>query len=113
MLRSSFARTITAGTASEQHENHVRFEGDVQHRRTLCRSRTSFDESGRIGLQTPFSEAVSHLWKGGMWIGLRNSLFAVGNGGAGLTHAAVTPEILIDLRCLRFRCFRHFACHLL
>jgi hypothetical protein len=28
---------------------------------------TSFDESGRIGLQTPFSETAAHLMKGSMW----------------------------------------------
>src|SRR6202034_3920134 len=53
---------------------------------------TSFDESGRYGLQTPFSEGVSHLWKGSMWHvdGSHNSLITAGNGGSGVTHAAVT-----------------------
>jgi len=53
---------------------------------------TSFDESGRYGLQTPFAEGVSHLWKGSMWHvdGTHNSLITVGNGGTGPTHAAVT-----------------------
>lgn len=53
---------------------------------------TSFDESGRYGLQTPFSEGVSHLWKGSMWHvdGSHNSLITAGNGGTGPTHAAVT-----------------------
>jgi len=52
----------------------------------------SFDESGRYGLQTPFSEGVSHLWKGSMWHvdGTRNSLITAGNGGTGTTHAAMT-----------------------
>ncbi|MBV9761423.1 MAG: hypothetical protein JO340_12730 [Acidobacteriaceae bacterium] len=52
----------------------------------------SFDESGRYGLQTPFSEGVSHLWKGSMWHvdATRNSLITAGNGGTGITHAAVT-----------------------
>jgi hypothetical protein len=53
---------------------------------------TSFDESGRYGLQTPFSEGVSHLWKGSMWHvdATHNSLITAGNGGTGPTHAAVT-----------------------
>jgi len=53
---------------------------------------TSFDESGRYGLQTPFAEGVSHLWKGSMWHvdGTHNSLVTAGNGGTGPTHAAIT-----------------------
>ena len=53
---------------------------------------TSFDDSGRYGLQTPFSEGVSHLWKGSMWHvdGTHNSLITAGNGGTGPTHAAIT-----------------------
>ncbi len=53
---------------------------------------TSFDASGRYGLHTPFSEGISHLWKGSMWHvdGSHNSLITAGNGGTGPTHAAVT-----------------------
>ena len=53
---------------------------------------TSFDQSGRYGLQTPFAEGVSHLWKGSMWHvdGTHNSLITAGNGGTGPTHAAIT-----------------------
>lgn len=52
----------------------------------------SFDESGRYGLQTPFSEGVSHLWKGSMWHvdNAHNSLITAGNGGSETTHAAMT-----------------------
>ena len=52
----------------------------------------SFDESGRYGLQTPFSEGLSHLWKGSMWHvdASHDSLITAGNGGTGTTHAAVT-----------------------
>jgi len=52
----------------------------------------SLDASGRFGLQTPFSEGVSHLWKGSMWHvdAKRNSIITTGNGGTEPTRAAVT-----------------------
>ncbi len=52
----------------------------------------SFDASGRFGLQTPFSEGISRLWKGSMWHvdGRRNSLITTGNGGTEATRAAMT-----------------------
>ncbi len=52
----------------------------------------SFDASGRYGLQTPFSEGVSRLWKGSMWHvdGRPNSLITTGNGGSEPTRAAMT-----------------------
>ena len=53
---------------------------------------TSFDVTGSYGLQTPFSEGVSPLWKGSMWHAdvLHNSLITVGNAGSDPTHAAIT-----------------------
>jgi len=53
---------------------------------------TSFDVTGRYGLQTPFSEGLSRLWKGSMWHvdGRRNSLILTGNGGTEPTRATVT-----------------------
>lgn len=52
---------------------------------------TTFDKTGRFGLQTPFSEGISHLWKGSMWHvdAKRNSLITAGNGGNVPTRAAV------------------------
>jgi hypothetical protein len=53
---------------------------------------TSFDSSGHYGLQTPFSSATAHLWKGSMWHvePARDSLITAGNGGSEPTHAALT-----------------------
>jgi hypothetical protein len=52
----------------------------------------SYDKDNRYGLQTPFSEALSRLWAGGMWHvdGTHNTLIATGNGGSESTTAEVT-----------------------
>jgi len=53
---------------------------------------TSFDASGRYGLQTPFSELTAHLLKGSMWhVDLtHDSLITTGNGGNTPIRAALT-----------------------
>jgi len=52
----------------------------------------SYDKDNRYGLQTPFSEALSHLWVGGMWHvnATHNTLITTGNGGPEATRAEVT-----------------------
>jgi hypothetical protein len=52
----------------------------------------SYDKGNRYGLQTPFSEALSRLWAGGMWHvdGTHNTLITTGNGGSEATAAEVT-----------------------
>jgi hypothetical protein len=43
----------------------------------------SYDDSTRYGLQSPFSDNLSFMWKGGMWHydAQHNSLITTGNGG--------------------------------
>jgi hypothetical protein len=52
----------------------------------------SYDKESRYGLQTPFSEALSRLWAGGMWHvdGTHNTLIATGNGGSEATTVEAT-----------------------
>jgi hypothetical protein len=52
----------------------------------------SYDKDNRYGLQTPFSEGLSHLWAGGMWhVGAtHNTLITTGNEGSEPTKAEVT-----------------------
>jgi len=52
----------------------------------------SYDEDNRYGLQTPFSEALSRMWAGGMWHvdPTHNTLITTGNGGTETTAAEVT-----------------------
>ena len=46
----------------------------------------------RYGLQTPFSEALSRLWAGGMWHvdATHNTFITTGNEGSEATQAEVT-----------------------
>ena len=52
----------------------------------------AYDQTNRYGLQTPFSEGTSHLWKGSMWHvdSAHNTLITTGNGGSEPTTAQVT-----------------------
>jgi hypothetical protein len=52
----------------------------------------SYDKDNRYGLQTPFSEGLSHMWAGGMWHvdATHNTLITTGNGGSENTTAEVT-----------------------
>jgi len=52
----------------------------------------SYDKELRYGLQTPFSEAMSRMWAGGMWHvdSTHNTFIATGNGGSGPTTAEAT-----------------------
>jgi len=52
----------------------------------------SYDKENRYGLQTPFSDALSRLWAGGMWHvdSKHNTLITTGNGGSEPTTAEVT-----------------------
>lgn len=53
---------------------------------------SSFDASGKYGMQTPFSEGLSRVWKGSMWHvdSMRTSIITTGNGGTEATKAAMT-----------------------
>jgi hypothetical protein len=52
----------------------------------------SYDKQYRYGLQTPFSDALSRLWAGGMWHvdSTHNTLITTGNGGSEPTAAEAT-----------------------
>jgi len=52
----------------------------------------AYDQTNRYGLQTPFSEGTSRLWKGSMWHvdGNHNTIITTGNGGSEPTTAQVT-----------------------
>jgi len=52
----------------------------------------SYDKTNRYGLQTPFSENLSHLWVGGMWHvdPTHNTFITTGNAGPEPTSAQVT-----------------------
>ena len=52
---------------------------------------TSFDASGKHGVQTPFSEGTAALWKGGMWHAdpMRNTIIVAGNGGSKPVNAGL------------------------
>jgi hypothetical protein len=52
----------------------------------------SYDKTYRHGLQTPFSDALSRLWAGGMWHvdPTHDTLITTGNGGTEPTTAEVT-----------------------
>lgn len=52
----------------------------------------SYDKTYRYGLQTPFSDALSRLWAGGMWHvdPTHDTLITTGNGGKEPTTAEVT-----------------------
>ncbi len=52
----------------------------------------SYDETLKYGAQTPFSDQLSHQWKGGMWEydPYHSSIITAGNGGTKPTHAAFT-----------------------
>jgi hypothetical protein len=52
----------------------------------------SFDDTLRYGAQTPFTDQLSFLWKGGMWEydAYHSSIITAGNGGAKPTLAAFT-----------------------
>ena len=53
---------------------------------------TSFDASGRLGAQTPFTDQVANHWEGGMWEVDPNhdTIIAVGNAGDAPSKARVT-----------------------
>ena len=52
----------------------------------------SYDATLKYGAQTPFSDQLSHQWKGGMWEfdPLHDSIITAGNGGTNPTQAAFT-----------------------
>jgi len=52
----------------------------------------SYDETGRYGAQTPFSDQLAPHWEGGMWEvdSTHNSLVAVGNGSNKPARAELT-----------------------
>lgn len=52
----------------------------------------SYDATLKYGAQTPFSDQLSHEWKGGMWEvdAHHGSIITAGNGGAEPTQAAFT-----------------------
>jgi hypothetical protein len=52
----------------------------------------SYDNTNHYGLQTPFSEITSQLFKGSMWHAdpLHNALITMGNGGTDPTEAQMT-----------------------
>jgi hypothetical protein len=52
----------------------------------------SYDKTSRYGLQTPFSENISHLWAGSMWHvdATHNTLITTGNAGPEPTVAQAT-----------------------
>ncbi|HXZ80065.1 MAG TPA: hypothetical protein VEG30_09060 [Terriglobales bacterium] len=49
----------------------------------------SYDDTGRYGVQTPFTDQMSAHWEGGAWEvdDAHNTLITVGNGGRKDTHA--------------------------
>jgi hypothetical protein len=53
---------------------------------------TSYDESGRYGAQTPFTDQLAPHWEAGKWEvdGTHNSLVTVGNGGSKPVRAQFT-----------------------
>lgn len=53
---------------------------------------TSFDATGRLGAQTPFSDQTSNHWEGGIWEvdPTHDTLMAVGNAGSTATKARIT-----------------------
>jgi hypothetical protein len=52
----------------------------------------SYDQTLKYGAQTPFSDQLSHHWKGGMWEldAYHDSIITAGNGGTKPTQAAFT-----------------------
>lgn len=52
----------------------------------------SYDQTLKYGAQTPFSDQLSHEWKGGMWEfdPYHDSIITAGNGGTQPTQAAFT-----------------------
>lgn len=52
----------------------------------------SYDQTLKYGAQTPFSDQLSHQWKGGMWEfdPYHDSIITAGNGGTEPTQAAFT-----------------------
>jgi hypothetical protein len=64
----------------------------IGRRADLVAVAVSYDKTNRYGLQTPFSEALSRLWAGGMWHvdATHNTLITTGNGGSESTTAEVT-----------------------
>jgi hypothetical protein len=52
----------------------------------------SYDQSGRYGAQTPFTDQLASHWEGGKWEvdGMHNSLVTVGNGGSKPAKAELT-----------------------
>jgi hypothetical protein len=52
----------------------------------------SYDQTLKYGAQTPFSDQLSHLWKGGAWEfdAYHSSIITAGNGGTEPTRAAFT-----------------------
>ena len=53
---------------------------------------TSYDPTGKLGAQTPFSDQVSNQWEGGKWEVDANhdTLIAVGNAGTSASKARLT-----------------------
>ncbi len=53
---------------------------------------TSFDETGKLGAQTPFTDQVSNHWAGGMWEvdPTHDTFIAVGNAGNSASKARIT-----------------------
>jgi hypothetical protein len=53
---------------------------------------TSYDVSGRLGAQTPFTDQVANHWEGGMWEvdAVHDTIIAVGNAGMSAAKAQVT-----------------------
>lgn len=52
----------------------------------------SYDKGSHHGLQSPFSEALSRVWVGGMWHvdPTHNTFITTGEGGADPTTAEIT-----------------------
>ncbi len=53
---------------------------------------TSFDATGRLGAQTPFTDQAANHWEGGMWEVDANhdTIIAVGNAGTTASKAQIT-----------------------
>jgi hypothetical protein len=53
---------------------------------------TSFDATGRLGAQTPFTDQAANHWEGGMWEvdASHDTIIAVGNAGTTASKAQIT-----------------------
>jgi hypothetical protein len=52
----------------------------------------SYDQTGRYGIQTPFTDQLAAHWEGGQWEvdSMHNSLVAIGNAGPKPARAELT-----------------------